>query len=62
MAFAGLLGMAGGAWMGGLLYDYFGSYVVAFEVGVLSNIANLAVIGFLVLRRRNPGSTRLATA
>jgi len=51
-AFAGLLGMASGAWMGGLLYDAFGSYAVAFEAGVLSNIANLAVIGFLVFRRR----------
>lgn len=51
MAFGGLLGMATGAWMGGALYDHFGSYAVAFQAGIASNVANLALIGFLVLRR-----------
>ncbi len=55
MAFAGLLGMATGGWMGGLLYDQFGSYAVAFEAGVVSNIANLLVIGFLVIRKHGGG-------
>jgi len=51
MAFFGLLGMAAGAWMGGLLYDHFGSYAVAFEVGVVGNVLNLMVIGVLVMRQ-----------
>ena len=61
-AFFGLLGMAVGAWMGGLLYDHFGSYAVAFEAGVLSNIANLAVIGFLVSRQHGGRVMRLMPA
>ncbi len=51
MAFFGLLGMAAGAWMGGLLYDHFGSYAVAFEAGVVGNLLNLMVIGLLVMRQ-----------
>ena len=62
MAFFGLLGMATGAWMGGLLYDHFGSYAAAFQTGVLSNLANLAVIGFLVMRRHGAHAFRLAPA
>jgi MFS family permease len=48
--FGGLLGMAVGGWLGGAVYDAAGSYVPAFQLGVLSNIVNLAVVGFLVLR------------
>jgi len=50
MMFGGLLGMAAGGWMGGLIYDAYGSYLPSFAIGVLANIANLAVIGFLVSR------------
>ena len=62
MALAGLLGMSSGGWLGGLLYDYFGSYAVAFEVGVVSNVANLAVIGFLVTRLHGPTVRGVAPA
>jgi MFS family permease len=59
--FGGLLGMAAGGWLGGIVYDAAGSYVPAFQLGVLSNLLNLAVIGFLVLRMGR-GRVHLAVA
>jgi MFS family permease len=47
----GLVGMALGNWMGGALYDWFAYYRPAFAVGVAFNIANLVLIGGLLLRR-----------
>jgi hypothetical protein len=44
--------MAGGTWLAGALYDYFGFYAPAFAAGVAFNIANFIVIAILVLRRR----------
>jgi MFS family permease len=43
-------GMAFGSWFGGELFDVFLSYRPAFAAGVLFNLANLAVILFLVSR------------
>ena len=43
-------GMAFGSWFAGRLYDLFLSYRLAFGLGVLFNLANLAVILFLVSR------------
>jgi predicted MFS family arabinose efflux permease len=60
--FGGLLGMAGGGWMGGLVYDSYGSYAPSFAIAVLANLANVAVIGFLVMRDRRPSPAVLATA
>jgi MFS family permease len=48
--FTAMSGMAFGSWLGGALYDRFGYYAPAFGTGVLFNLANLAVIGFLVTR------------
>src|SRR5579885_450374 len=48
LLFAGLLGMALGAWMGGALYDWFAYYKPAFAVGVAFNLANLVLIAGLV--------------
>ena len=62
MMFGGLLGMAVGGWMGGLVYDMAGSYAYSFAIGVAANIANIAVIGFLVFKDRRPSAWRLATA
>ena len=45
-----MLGMAFGSWFGGALFDRFLSYQPAFAAGVLFNLANLVVIGFLVSR------------
>jgi MFS family permease len=43
-------GMALGGWLGGALYDRFGSYAPAFAAGVGFNLLNLVVVGFLVLQ------------
>ncbi|WP_421997487.1 MFS transporter [Reyranella sp.] len=48
--FAGLLGMAGGGWGAGLLYDRFASYLPAFSAGLVLNLVNLAVLTFLFAR------------
>jgi MFS family permease len=50
----GLCGMALGGWLGGYLYDRFGFYQPAFAVGVAFNLANLALIGGLVVLGLKP--------
>lgn len=50
MMFGGLLGMAGGGWAAGILYDYFGTYGPAFAAGVAFNLLNLVVIVPMVVR------------
>jgi predicted MFS family arabinose efflux permease len=58
--FLGMSGMAFGSWLAGMLYDHFGFYAPAFAVGVFFNLANLAVIGFLVTRQRSQSRLVLA--
>jgi MFS family permease len=53
--FVSMGGMAFGSWFAGALYDHFGFYGPAFATGVAFNLANLALIGFLVLRRGSGG-------
>lgn len=48
--FTAMSGMAFGSWFAGTLYDHFGFYAPAFGLGVAFNLANLAIIGFLVFR------------
>ncbi|HLY45292.1 MAG TPA: MFS transporter [Stellaceae bacterium] len=60
--FVSMAGMAVGSWLAGALYDYFGYYAPAFATGVLFNLANLALVGFLVLRQRAAGGFRAALA
>ena len=48
--FTAMSGMAFGSWFAGFLYDHFAYYAPAFGIGVAFNIANLAIIGFLVYR------------
>src|SRR3954471_13979025 len=55
-------GMALGGWVAGLLYDHLGYYAPAFAAGIGANILNILVIGTLVLRQRQPRSTRPAAA
>jgi MFS family permease len=56
--FTAMSGMAVGSWLAGFLYDHFAYYAPAFGVGVLFNLLNLGLIGFLVFRtgglRRRP--------
>src|SRR5215469_12916658 len=51
LLFISMCGMAFGGWFAGALYDHFGFYAPAFAAGALFNLANLAVIGFLVIRQ-----------
>ena len=48
--FTAMSGMAFGSWFAGAIFDHFGFYAPAFGIGVLFNIVNLLLIGFLVLR------------
>jgi MFS family permease len=59
--FASMSGMAAGSWFAGRLYDHFGYYAPAFGAGVVFNIVNLLLIGFLVARipkKTPPGASR----
>jgi uncharacterized membrane protein YsdA (DUF1294 family) len=52
LLFSGI-GMASGGWLAGLLYDHFGHYAPAFAFGVGTNILNILLIGWLVMRQRS---------
>ena len=52
LLFLSLSGMAAGAWLAGFLYDRFGYYAIAWEVGIGCNLAALALLGTLAMRRR----------
>jgi MFS family permease len=52
--FAGFLGMAGGGWAAGLLFDLYTDYFPAFAAGIGFNLVNLTVLLFLVWRRSGP--------
>jgi MFS family permease len=62
LLFVGMSGMAFGGWFAGALYDHFGFYAPAFASGVLFNLCNLALVGFLVLRQRRAGGLRAVLA
>ncbi|GGH18620.1 MFS transporter [Alsobacter metallidurans] len=49
---ATILGMAFGGYVSGVIYDYTGSYRIAFLNGVAWNLLNLTAAGWLLLRRR----------
>ena len=51
---ATILGMAFGGYFSGLIFDLTGSYRMAFLNGVLWNAVNLAVVAWLIWRRRKP--------
>lgn len=53
--FTSMSGMAFGSWFAGRIYDHFGFYAPAFGSGVLFNLLNLTLIGFLVLRQSGRG-------
>ena len=60
--FTSMGGMAFGSWFAGALFDHYGHYAPAFAVGVAFNIANLTLIGFLLLRQGVRGGIRPALA
>jgi predicted MFS family arabinose efflux permease len=43
--------MATGGWLGGVLYDHFGSYTPAFAAGVAVSMINFTIISILAFRR-----------
>ena len=48
----GMSGMAAGSWLAGAIYDYAGFYAPAFATGFGFNLANLMIIGSLVVLGR----------
>ena len=55
-------GMAAGTWLAGWIFDVTADYRYAFAIGVAFNLANLAILGALALRRYWLGQTRLNPA
>ena len=47
-----IVGMALGGWMSGWIYDVTGAYQLAFLNGILWNLANIGVLGLLLMRAR----------
>ena len=62
LLFTAMSGMAVGSWLAGRLYDHFGTYAPAFATGVVFNLFNLALIGFLVSRLPRRSGPVLAPA
>jgi MFS family permease len=60
--FTGMSGMAVGSWLAGRIYDHFASYAPAFATGVVFNLLNLALVGFLVTRLPRRSGRVLAPA
>jgi MFS family permease len=60
--FTAMSGMAVGSWLAGRLYDQFASYAPAFATGVVFNLLNLVLVGFLVSQLPRRGSPVLAPA
>lgn len=48
----GTIGMALGGWLGGVIFDFAGSYAVAFAVGLAFNGLNLVLVAPLLRRER----------
>jgi hypothetical protein len=49
---ATVLGMARGGWMSGIIYDWTGSYTMAFLNGVAWNVLNLGIALWILYVRR----------
>jgi MFS family permease len=60
--FVSMGGMAFGSWFAGALFDHFGFYLPAFATGIVFNLINLALVGFLVLRQQRAGGLRALPA
>jgi MFS family permease len=54
--FTNICGMALGGWLAGVLYDQLGSYGPAFLVGLVFNIANIVLIGWMASRQASGNS------
>ena len=45
----GTVGMATGGWLGGVIYDFYGSYAPAFATGLAANLVNFVILAGLVI-------------
>ncbi|TVR09765.1 MAG: MFS transporter [Salinarimonadaceae bacterium] len=54
---ATLFGMALGGWIAGAIFDWTGSYDFAFLNGLAWNLANVAIVAFLLYRRGGAGGS-----
>jgi MFS family permease len=59
---ATVVGMALGGWLSGEIFDYTGSYRMAFLNGIGWNLINLAIAGWILLRRPQGGVARQQAA
>ncbi len=57
---ATVAGMALGGWLSGVIFDFTGSYQMAFVNGIAWNLLNMSIIGWLLYTRLGP-RVRLAT-
>jgi MFS family permease len=57
-----LIGMAFGGWLTGVIFDLTGSYDAAFFNGIVWNLANIAIVLWLLRRARRMGLLRPAFA
>ncbi len=51
--FFGGIGMAAGGSIGGYLHDLTSNYTLAFLIGVVANVVNLGIVGYLIWRLRS---------
>ncbi len=59
---ATLVGMALGGWMSGAIFDLTGSYRAAFVNGILFNLVNVSIVGWLLWRRSRQPPRRVRVA
>jgi MFS family permease len=57
-----VLGMALGGWLSGVIFDYTGSYKLAFLHGVAWNLLNMAIAFWLLIGRLRPKTPTMAVA
>jgi MFS family permease len=52
LLFISLSGMGFGTWLAGAIYDRMGNYATAWLIGIIVNIVQLGLVGFLLWRQR----------
>ena len=57
---ATVLGMALGGWLSGVIFDYTGSYKMAFLHGVVWNLLNMAIAFWLLIGKLRPKQVKIS--
>jgi MFS family permease len=55
----GWIGMGLGGYLGGVFFDWSGSYVASFALAAAAGVVNLAILACLFMRLRRAGRPRL---